>query len=91
MYKRQELNGKSVIVVDDQFTSSATANEISLQLRNKGVKNILFVALFYLILPVHTRVCPKCGQKMRISIRKSDGNKFYNCATPQYRLSLIHI
>ena len=80
-----ELNGKSVIVVDDQFTSSATANEISLQLRNKGVKNILFVALFYLILPVHIRICPKCGQKMRISIRKSDGNKFYNCATPQYR------
>ena len=80
-----DLNGKSVIVIDDQFTSSATANEISLQLRNKGVKNILFVALFYLILPVHIRICPKCGQKMRISLRKSDGNKFYNCATPQYR------
>lgn len=80
-----DLNKKSVIVVDDQFTSSATAQEIAHQLRKKGVENILFIALFYLILPVHLKICPNCGQKMRISIRKSDGNKFYNCATPQYR------
>jgi phosphoglycolate phosphatase-like HAD superfamily hydrolase len=80
-----DLNGKSVIVIDDQFTSSATANEISQQLRNKGVKNILFVALFYLILPIESKVCPKCGKSLKIKIKKIDGTKFYSCLLPQYR------
>ncbi|MBT4370058.1 MAG: HAD hydrolase-like protein, partial [Candidatus Marinimicrobia bacterium] len=41
-----DLNGKNIIVIDDQFTSSATAHEITFQMRNNGVKNILFIALF---------------------------------------------
>lgn len=80
-----ELNRKSVIVVDDQFTSSATANEISQQLRNKGAKNILFVALFYLILPIESRFCPRCGKPLKVKIKKLDGSKFYSCPTPQFR------
>jgi phosphoglycolate phosphatase-like HAD superfamily hydrolase len=86
-----DLNGKSVIVIDDQFTSSATANEISQQLRNKGVKNILFVALFYLILPIESKLCPNiingqvCGKPLKIKINKKNGNKFYSCLPPQYR------
>lgn len=79
-----DLAGKSVIVIDDQFTSSATANEISQQLRNKGVKNILFVALFYLILPIESRSCPKCGKPLKIKINKKNGNKFYSCMPPQF-------
>lgn len=86
-----ELNGKSVIVIDDQFTSSATANEISQQLRNKGVKNILFIALFYLILPIESKLCPNiingkvCGKPLKIKINKKNGNKFYSCLPPLYR------
>jgi len=86
-----DLNGKSIIVIDDQFTSSATANEISQQLRNKGVKNILFVALFYLILPIESKLCPNiingqvCGKPLKIKINKKNGNKFYSCLPPQYR------
>ena len=80
-----DLKDKSVIVIDDQFTSSATANEISQQLRNKGVKNILFVALFYLILPIESKVCPKCGKLLKIKIKKIDGAKFYSCLPPQFR------
>lgn len=76
---RIDLKNKSVIIIDDQFTSSATAYEIATQLRNMGVKNILFVALFYLILPIHSKSCPKCNSNMRITIRKEDGAKFYNC------------
>lgn len=79
------LKDKSVIVIDDQFTSSATANEISQQLRKKGVKNILFVSLFYLILPIESKVCPKCGKHLKIKIRKKDGAKFYSCLPPEFR------
>jgi phosphoglycolate phosphatase-like HAD superfamily hydrolase len=79
-----ELKGKRIIVLDDQFTSSATANEICSQLRNKGVKNILFIALFYLILPIESKVCPNCGKPLKIKIRKNDGNRFYSCLPQQF-------
>ena len=79
-----ELKDKSVIILDDQFTSSATAQEICSQLRDKGAKNILFIALFYLILPVESKSCPKCSKPLKIKIRKSDGNKFYSCVSPKY-------
>lgn len=80
-----DLNNKNVIVIDDQFTSSATAHEISYQLRNNGVKNILFIALFYLILPVVSKPCPSCGRIMNIKINHQNGNKFYSCTPPQFR------
>ena len=74
-----DLKDKNIIVIDDQFTSSATAYEIVNQLKSRGAKNILFIALFYLILPIHSKKCPRCDSDMRISIRKEDGTKFYNC------------
>ena len=80
-----DLENKSVIVIDDQFTSSATAQEIARQLRNRGAKNILFIALFYLILPIESKVCPKCGKILKIKIKKIDGTKFYSCLLPKYR------
>jgi predicted HAD superfamily phosphohydrolase YqeG len=80
-----DLNGKSIIVIDDQFTSSATAQEIATQLRSKGVKNILFVALFYLILPESNKKCPSCGKDMKIKINRKKGNKFYSCTPPKFR------
>ena len=77
--KEFDLKDKNIIVIDDQFTSSATAQEIVTQLRARGAKNILFIALFYLILPIHSKKCPRCNNDMKISIRKEDGIKFYNC------------
>ena len=79
-----ELESKNIIVIDDQSTSSATANEISQQLRNKGVKNILFVSLFYLILPIESKNCPQCGKSLKIKINKKNGNKFYSCLPPKF-------
>jgi hypothetical protein len=79
-----DLLNKSIIIIDDQFTSSATANEISNQLRSKGVKNILFIALFYLILPIMSKICPRCNKPLKIKIRKLDGNKFYSCLPPRF-------
>ncbi|ARV06091.1 hypothetical protein BTO04_04960 [Polaribacter sp. SA4-10] len=84
-HKYYDLKDKSIIVIDDQFTSSATAYEISTQLRNRGAKNILFIALFYLILPLSNKTCPKCGKSMQIKINRDNGNKFYSCIPPKYR------
>jgi phosphoglycolate phosphatase-like HAD superfamily hydrolase len=78
------LSGKNVIVIDDQFTSSATANEITSQLRNSGVNNVLFIAMFYLITPVNTKECPMCNEIMSIKVRRRDGQKFYSCTPPRF-------
>jgi phosphoglycolate phosphatase-like HAD superfamily hydrolase len=79
-----DIKGKSIIVLDDQFTSSATAYEISSQLRRNGAKNILFIALFYLILPIESKACPKCGKPLKIKIKKIDGKRFYSCMPPKF-------
>ncbi|MGE8342530.1 MAG: hypothetical protein ACN6OI_15980 [Flavobacterium sp.] len=79
-----DLKGKNIIIIDDQFTTSATATEISEQLRNKGAGNILFVALFYLILPIESKDCPNCGKSLKIKINKQEGTKFYSCLSSKY-------
>lgn len=81
-----DLNGKSVIVVDDQFTSGGTAYEITNMLRGKGAKNILFLTLFFMTSTViSNRNCSKCGKPMLLKIKKSDGTKFFSCTPPRFR------
>lgn len=83
---RLNINGKNIVVIDDQLTTSATAWYVIHQLKAKGAKNILFIALFQMALPVESDVwCPRCGKPMQIKIRRSDGYKFYSCTPPQYR------
>ncbi|MDD4972274.1 MAG: hypothetical protein PHT07_22835 [Paludibacter sp.] len=82
--KSIDVKNKSVIIIDDQFTSSATAYEISSQLKENGAKNILFIALFYLILSIESKDCPKCGKPLKIKIRKIDGLKFYSCLPQKF-------
>jgi len=79
-----DVKGKSIIVLDDQFTSSATAYEISSQLRKNGATNVLFIALFYLILHIESKACPKCGKPLKIKIKKIDGKRFYSCMPPKF-------
>ena len=80
-----DIKDKSVIVIDDQFTTGGTAFAIRNMLRDKGVKNILFVTLFYLITNVASeKICPRCQKRMAIKIRRSDGNKFLSCTPPEY-------
>ena len=80
------LDGKNVIVLDDQLTTSATAWHVIRALKEKGAKNILFIAMFQMILAVNNDVmCPVCGKPMFIKIRRSDGHKFYSCTPPQFR------
>jgi len=81
-----DLTGKSVIIIDDQFTSGGTAYEVTDMLRQKGAKNILFLTLFFMTSSVSSsRNCSQCGKPMQLKIRKSDGIKFFSCTPPQYR------
>ena len=78
------LQNKNIIIIDDQFTTSATAHEISKQLRDKGAANILFIAMFYLILNVSNKTCPKCNEPLFLKIHKKKGSKFYSCLSPKF-------
>lgn len=80
-----DLRGKNVIVIDDQYTTGATAMSHVDMLLEAGVRNILFVALFYLTEEVAIeKACPRCGKTTRIKYRKRDGAPFYNCVPPEY-------
>lgn len=80
-----DIKDKSIIILDDQFTTSATAYYVSNKLKEGGAKNILFIALFYLILTVKSgKSCPRCQKQLVVKIRRSDGNRFYSCLSPQF-------
>jgi len=80
-----DLKGKNVIVLDDQYTTGATADCLSAKLIDAGARSILFVALFYLADDVGPDVkCPRCGKDAKIKLRKSDGGRFYSCPPPEY-------
>ncbi len=80
-----DIKDKSVIVIDDQFTTGGTAFGIKNMLKDKGVKNILFVTLFYLISNVESeRICPQCGKHLVVKIKRSDSSKFLSCPIPKY-------
>lgn len=80
------LEGKNVIVLDDQLTTAATAWYVIHKLKEKGVKNVLFIAMFQMILSVNNDIlCPRCGKPMLVKIRRSDGHRFLSCTPPQYK------
>lgn len=86
-----DVRGKSVIILDDQYTTGATADALTKQLQERGAQNVLFVALFHLVSPVNSsKLCPRClanglTKQLQIKIKRSDGSKFYSCVLPQYR------
>jgi beta-phosphoglucomutase-like phosphatase (HAD superfamily) len=80
-----DLTGKNLIIVDDQFTTGGTAYSICGKFIEKGVKNILFVTLFYLITTVESeRVCPKCGTKLQVKVNRNKGTRFLSCVPQKY-------
>lgn len=85
-----EVNGQSIIILDDQYTTGATAKTLTEQLQSRGAKNVLFIAMFHLISPVNSKkLCPKCLERgmrknLHVKINRSNGVKFYSCVLPRY-------
>lgn len=81
------IQEKNIIVLDDQLTTGATAWHVIHKLKEKGAKNILFIAMFQMVLAVNNNdvICPRCGKPMIMKIRRSDGHRFYSCTPPEYR------
>jgi predicted phosphoribosyltransferase len=84
------VNGKNVIIIDDQYTTGATADALAENLRAREAKNILFIALFHLITPVNSsKLCPRCSvnglnKQLQVKINRQTGSKFYSCVLPRY-------
>ena len=84
-----DIEGKSIIILDDQYTTGATADTLLEKLRANGAKNILFIALFQLINSVDSnRDCPKClanglNKPLQLKINRETGVKFYSCVPPK--------
>jgi len=80
------LSGKNIVILDDQLTTGATAWHVIKSLKCLGAHNVLFVAMFQMILPVNNenKLCPRCGKPMILKIRRSDGHRFYSCTPPKY-------
>lgn len=81
------VQGRNIIVLDDQLTTGATAWHVIHKLKEKGAKNILFIAMFQMVLAVNNNdvICPRCGKPMIMKIRRSDGHRFYSCTPPEYK------
>lgn len=80
------LQGKSIIILDDQLTTAATADAICKKFIDSGAKNLMFLALFVLTDKVDSqKICPKCGKKLQIKINKTIGNKFFSCVPPKFK------
>lgn len=79
------ISGKDIIVIDDQYTTGATAKKISNELISAGARNVLFVALFYITDDVPPGIiCPVCNLEVMIKTNKKKGNQFYSCAPRIY-------
>jgi hypothetical protein len=86
-----DLKNKNIIILDDQYTTGATADALADKLRARGAQNILFIALFHLVAPVNSsKLCPNCRAKgltkqLQVKINRQTGTKFYSCVLPRYR------
>lgn len=79
------LQGKNIIVMDDQLTTGATAWFVIDKLKKAGAANVMFITLFQMILNVSPYMqCPQCGGSMLVKINKNNGKRFFTCLPQKY-------
>jgi phosphoglycolate phosphatase-like HAD superfamily hydrolase len=82
----QLIRGCNIIIIDDQYTTGATADFAKELLREHGAKSVLFIALYQLVDAVaSSKMCPACGKPMRLKVRRDGMGRFYSCVPPQYK------
>ncbi|MEA5574734.1 hypothetical protein [Calothrix sp. UHCC 0171] len=80
-----DVRGKNVIILDDQYTTGATADALTEQLWSGGAENVFFIALFHLVANVNSnRLCPVCSKPIQLKINRTTGEKFYSCVPPKF-------
>jgi predicted HAD superfamily phosphohydrolase YqeG len=81
-----DVRNKNVVILDDQYTTGATADVLAEKLRARGAQNVLFIALFHLVTNVSSnRLCPVCGKPIQLKINRTTGEKFYSCVSPKFK------
>lgn len=79
------LKNKNIVILDDQFTTGATADAIGRLLKEKGVMNIVFISMFQMINNVNSQIlCDKCKRHRLKKIINEDGSVFYSCVSSKY-------
>jgi len=80
------VRGRNVVLLDDQYTTGATAEVARGLLQDAGAECVLFVALYQLIDGVDSdKPCPNCGKAMRLKVRRDGTGRFYSCVSPEYK------
>lgn len=80
-----DINGKNIIVLDDQLTTGATAWYMISKLKEAGAANVMFVTLFQMTLNVSPQIqCPQCGGQMVVKINRNNGKRFFSCIPPRF-------
>jgi hypothetical protein len=81
-----DVSGKTVIVLDDVFTTGSTILECVKILYDAGAKKVIPICLGFHVFPVSISgeqevvLCPTCSGKLIPLIRKADGLPFFSCS-----------
>jgi ssDNA-binding Zn-finger/Zn-ribbon topoisomerase 1 len=77
------LTGKTIVIIDDVFTTGATIFECAKQLYDKGANRVIAVVLgvnqYSNEFTQHTLKCPLCEGNMYLRINSNNNTAFYGC------------
>ncbi len=81
----ENLEGKNIIILDDQVTTWSTSDTIIRMLKEKHVNNILFLGMFYFLEQVDScKQCPRCWKFLVLKLKRDDWHRFYSCVPSKY-------
>lgn len=79
--RKECINGKRILVIDDVITTGATLSQAFDLLRECKVEKAVGLVLAKTVSIVEDeRPCPKCGRAMRIRKNATSGERFWGCS-----------